>query len=152
MSKQRAAVYGTLIDGLSLPASIGITTKLFDDKIEFIAYTGQRESEHQHFNLDIEKVQKTFLLSERQVSKIMKSSAPGMIIGAAAFGILGAMVGGRIKTKQTSKLNNLLFIEYFSNNESKQILINIQTYLSQAKLFVKKINKLKPIINQTVEL
>ena len=33
-------------------------------------------------------------------NRFIQQSAPGMIIGAATFGLLGAMVGGRIKTKE----------------------------------------------------
>lgn len=75
-----------------------------------------------------------------------------MVIGAAAFGILGAMVGGRVKTKQASKLNSLLLFEYLSNDVSKQILLNLGDNQFQANTFLKKLKKIKPLSNQTIEL
>lgn len=101
--KVLAQVTGTLIDGLPIPAAVSVTANLYNERIDFIAATGRKASEYQHFNLELEKIQKVMVLNEQQIQQIVKQSAPGMIIGAAAFGLLGAMVGGRVQTKQTTK-------------------------------------------------
>lgn len=75
-----------------------------------------------------------------------------MIIGAAAFGILGAMVGGRVKTKEKTKISTLLLVDYISDGENKQILIDVSDNFISANTFVNKFHKIKPQSNQPVQL
>ena len=140
-----------LIDGLPIPVSVPVTVFLYENHIDLEAITGTA-SPNQRFSLDIDKIQRVSLLNESQVQQIVKQSAPGMIVGAAAFGILGAMVGGRVKTKQTMVINSLLLIDYISDSESKQILLNVSNDVFQATSFVNKINKMNPRTNQTIQL
>ena len=147
-----AQVSGKLVDGLPIPASVIVLTKLFNEKIELEAFTGNKPSDHQRFDLGMEKVQKITLLNEKEIQQIVTQSAPGMIIGAAAFGILGAMVGGRVKTKNKVKINRLMLIDYISDGENKQILINVSESISQADIFANKFRKMKPQSNQPVQL
>ncbi|MCH5205689.1 MAG: hypothetical protein J1F09_01965 [Oscillospiraceae bacterium] len=146
------SVSGKLVDGLPIPAQVQVVTKLFNEKIELEAFTGNKPSDHQRFNLDIEKVQKVTILDEKQMQQIVTQSAPGMIIGAAAFGLLGAMVGGRVKTKDKVKINRLLLIDYISNEENKQILINVSDSGLQADAFANKFHNIKPQSNQPIQL
>lgn len=149
--KPAAQTVGILIDGLPIPVSVPVTVFLYENHIDLEAITGTT-SPNQRFSLDIDKIQRVSLLNESQVQQIVKQSAPGMIIGAAAFGILGAMVGGRVKTKQTMVINSLLLIDYISDSESKQILLNVSNDVFQATSFVNKINKMNPRTNQTIQL
>lgn len=148
----RSQVSGKLVDGLPIPAQVQVVTKLFNEKIELEAFTGNKPSDHQRFNLDIEKVQKVTILDEKQIQQIVTQSAPGMIIGAAAFGLLGAMVGGRVKTKDKVKINRLLLIDYISDGENKQILINVSESGLQADAFANKFHGIKPQSNQPIQL
>ena len=149
--KPAAQTVGMLIDGLPIPVSVPVTVFLYENRIDLEAITGTA-SPNQRFSLDIDKIQRVSLLNESQVQQIVKQSAPGMIVGAAAFGILGAMVGGRVKTKQTMVINSLLLIDYISDSESKQILLNVSNDVFQATSFVNKINKINPRTNQTIQL
>lgn len=149
--KPAAQTVGMLIDGLPIPVSVPVTVFLYENHIDLEAITGTA-SPNQRFSLDIDKIQRVSLLNESQVQQIVKQSAPGMIVGAAAFGILGAMVGGRVKTKQTMVINSLLLIDYISDSESKQILLNVSNDVFQATSFVNKINKMNPRTNQTIQL
>ena len=149
--KPAAQTVGMLIDGLPIPVSVPVTVFLYENRIDLEAVTGTA-SPNQRFSLDIDKIQRVSLLNESQVQQIVKQSAPGMIVGAAAFGILGAMVGGRVKTKQTMVINSLLLIDYISDSESKQILLNVSNDVFQATSFVNKINKMNPRTNQTIQL
>lgn len=56
--KPYAHISGTLVDGLPIPAAVNIIASLYDTKIEFVAITGKNASEHQYFNMDIDKLQK----------------------------------------------------------------------------------------------
>lgn len=147
---KHAQVYGTLVDGLPIPAQVQVVTRLFSERVELEAFTG---ANHQKFNLDLEKIQRVSILNEKQIKQIVTQSAPGMIIGAAAFGLLGAMVGGRVKTKNQIKINSLLLIDYISDEENKQILINVSENTPQAADFVSKFHGLKPLVsNQPIQL
>lgn len=149
--KPNAQTVGTLVEGLPIPASVPVAVFLYENRIDLEAVTGTA-SPNQKFSLDVDKIQRVSLLNESQVQQIIKQSAPGMIIGAAAFGILGAMVGGRVKTKQATVINQLLLIDYISNGESKQILLNVSNDTFQATTFVSKINKMNPSTNQPIQL
>ncbi|MDE6030339.1 MAG: hypothetical protein K2G32_01800 [Oscillospiraceae bacterium] len=147
-----AYVTGTLVDGLPIPAAVAVTANLYNERVDLIAAAGKKRSECQYFNLDIEKIQKVIVLNEQQIQQIVTQSAPGMIIGAAAFGLLGAMVGGRVKTKEKTKLKFILLIEYISDSETKQILLNTGEDSSQAYTFANRFHKIKPQTNQTIQL
>ena len=56
---------------------------------------------------------------------MVEQPAPGMILEAAAFGTLGAMVRGRTKTKEKINVYTLLIIDYVSG-EAKQIILNVR--------------------------
>lgn len=56
---------------------------------------------------------------------MVEQSEPGMILEAAAFGTLGAMVRGRTKTKEKINVYTLLIIDYVSG-EAKQIILNVR--------------------------
>lgn len=149
--KPSAQTVGMLIDGLPVPASVPVAVYLYENRIDLEAVT-RTASPNQKFSLDINKIQRVSLLNESQVQQVIKQSAPGMIIGAAAFGVLGAMIGGRVKTKQTTVISHLLLIDYTSDGESKQILLNVSNDIFQATTFAKKVNSVNPHINQTVQL
>lgn len=149
--KPSAQTVGMLIDGLPVPVSVPVAVYLYENRVDLEAVTGTA-SPNQKFSLDINKIQRVSLLNESQIQQVIKQSAPGMIIGAAAFGVLGAMIGGRVKTKQTTVISHLLLIDYTSDGESKQILLNVSNDIFQATTFAKKVNSVNPHINQTVQL
>lgn len=90
-------------------------------------------------------------MDERQIRQVVEQSASGMILGAAAFGTLGAMVGGRTKTKEKINVNLLLVIDYFSG-EAKQIVLNVSDYKKASEQVVKRFREMKPVANDTVTL
>ena len=64
-------------------------------------------------------------MGEWQIRQVVEQPAPGMILEAAAFGTLGAMVRGRTKTKEKINVYTLLIIDYVSG-EAKQIILNVR--------------------------
>ena len=113
---------GDLIDGLPVPSGIRITVELQPERLELQALTRRN-----------------------------KTDSSGMILGAAAFGTLGAMVGGRTKTNQKININTLLIIDYFSG-EAKQIVLNVSDYKKESEQVVKRFREMKPVANDTVTL
>ena len=76
-----------------------------------------------------------------------------MIIGGAAFGILGAMVGGRTKTKDKLIQHSILVIDYQSDGK-KQIILDVTENMAllATEQLIKRFKELKPIQNSTIQL
>lgn len=91
---------GNLIDGLPVPAQTQIVITLENTSFRIKAYPGRDKSSWKTFNLEIEKVSNIQIMDERQIKQVVEQCAPGMILETAAFSLLGAMVGGRNKTKK----------------------------------------------------
>lgn len=151
LADAKCSVFGNLVSGLNLPEKTQLSINLFSDKIKIVTNYGNN-SANQTFELPLEKVTNAFILSEQQVQQIVSQSAPGMVIGAAAFGILGAMVGGRVKTKEKRTMHFFFGIDYTSNGENCQVIIDVGEWSVQANKFIKELNKVKPLENTTVQL
>lgn len=67
------------------------------------------------------------------MEKVISQSAPGMIIGVAAFGLIGAVIGGRVKTKDVKNTTHFVLINYNSDGE-KQIVIKTNDALGAMKI------------------
>ena len=103
---------GDLIDGLPLPAGSWITVDLSPERFLFQGLIGKDKKNWPTYELPIEKIENVQLMNQREIQQVIEQSAPGMIIGGAAFGILGAMVGGRVKTKEKIENHSILIIDY----------------------------------------
>ncbi len=133
----------TLIDGLPLNQDTNLIMKLTVEKLIIIVSKTKQE-----FEIEISKLISVEYKTETEISNIINQSAPGMIIGAAAFGILGAMIGGRVKTKQVKTVNHFLIINYQSGEE-KQIVLQTNDGNS-AKQISEYFRQLKPLPDKTV--
>jgi hypothetical protein len=143
---------GTLIDGLPVPQNTTIIAKLFPEGLQIKALTGTNKADWKTFELSIEKVENIQLMNEREIKQVIEQSAPGMILGAAAFGVLGAMVGGRTKTKEKIQVNTLLVIDYLSG-EKKQIVLNVSNNIKDSTRVVNRFKEIKPPApNETIQL
>ena len=154
MFKQKSlSSSGNLIDGLPVPAQTEIVITLEDVNFRIKAYPGRDKNSWKTFNLEVEKVSNIQIMDERQIKQVVEQAAPGMILGAAAFGLLGAMVGGRNKTKEKISVRNLLIIDYISNGE-KQIIIDISNDLKDSTKIVKRFHEMKPetVLQETIQL
>ena len=140
-----------MIDGLPIPSGIRITVELQPERFELQALTGRNNADWKTYELSVEKITNVQLMDERQIRQVVEQSASGMILGAAAFGTLGAMVGGRTKTKEKINVNLLLVIDYFSG-EAKQIVLNVSDYKKASEQVVKRFREMKPVANDTVTL
>ncbi len=92
-----------------------------------------------------------YALDERQIKQIIEQSTPGMILGAATFGLLGAMVGGRVKTKDKITIKTLLVIDCQSDTQ-KQIVLDVTNNKKDSERLTKHFKELKPIHNQPIQL
>ena len=74
-----------------------------------------------------------------------------MIIGGAAFGVLGAMVGGRVKTKEKIENHSILIIDYQSGDK-KQIILDVTKALKDSERVSNRFKELKQVQTSTVQL
>lgn len=128
----------TLVDGLPLNQGADLIMKLTTEKALFIASKTKQE-----FDIDFSKLLSVEYKSETEMNNIISQSAPGMIIGAAAFGVIGAMIGGRVKTKQVKTVNHFVIVNYQSG-EQKQIVLQTNDGAS-AQAISEYFRKLKPL-------
>ena len=142
---------GDLIDGLPLPVGSWITVDLSPNHFLFQGLIGKDKKNWPTYELPIEQVENVQLMNQREIQQVIEQSTPGMIIGGAAFGILGAMVGGRIKTKEKVKNHNILVVDYQSGDK-KQIILDVTNALKDSERLLNRFKELKPVQNSTVQL
>lgn len=142
---------GNLIAGLPVPENTPITFCLFPEAIKFQALTGTKKEHWPQYELSIDKVEKMQIFNHQQIQQVISQSTPGMILGAATFGILGAMIGGKVKTKEKINISQLLIIDYISDGK-KQIVLNISQDLKGSQNVVEHFNRLKPSSPEPVQL
>lgn len=88
-----------------------------------------------------------------EIQKQVVSSVGGAIGGAVLFGPLGAMIGGRAKTKELRTVSTCLLFTYEKNNSIDYIAFNATNNLLNSNKLMnefKKINSTKE--NKRIEL
>ncbi len=142
---------GDLIDGLPLLAGSKITVNLSPERFLFQGLIGKDKKNWPTYELPIEKIENVQLMNQRQIQQVIEQSTPGMIIGGAAFGTLGAMVGGRVKTKEKIENHSILIIDYQSGDK-KQIILDVTKALKDSERVLNRFKELKPVQTSTVQL
>lgn len=97
------------VAGLPLAEGAHCTIVFDDERIEI-------SSGNSSFRLDMQKVTDVTITTSTEIQKSYVSSAGGAAAGAALFGPLGAMVGGRIKEKTTKTIDEYFIIAYHKND------------------------------------
>jgi hypothetical protein len=140
-AKNEAVALGNLVEGLPVPQNSDLSIKLTPDAMTIVGCG-------QEFEINFSKLTLVDLKSDVEMEKIIKQSAPGMIIGAVAFGVIGAMIGGRVKTKEKRTVNHFLLISYLSD-ELKTIVIDVTKDWYNAAQLVDYFRKLNPTYAKT---
>ena len=99
-----------------------------------------------------EKITDISIKTDTEIQQQLVSSAGGAIAGAMLFGSLGAIIGGRVKTKKVKTTTNYLIITYKSENELKYIGFDIQNNPSSADKLVKEFQKSNSASGVKIEL
>ena len=93
------------------------------------------------FKLPLEKVTDVSMTTEAEIQKAYISSIGGAVGGAVLFGPLGAMVGGRVKTKEDRSVTNYLVFTYLKEGEVKYIAFDVTSNVSKGKYYVELFKK-----------
>ncbi|MDR1160233.1 MAG: hypothetical protein LBK69_06370 [Syntrophomonadaceae bacterium] len=92
----------------------------------------------QQFNLAKEKIIDVSKRTDVEIQKQLVSSAGGAVGGALLFGPVGALIGGRTKTKDAKKVSNYLIFTYQKDDEPQYVGFDIENSTSLAEKFVKE--------------
>ncbi len=151
MKKKTQSIGGSLMSGLEVPEGSFVQVIASPERLKLTAVINAGKVYQKEFNLAISKINYIRLMNEQEVKQVIEQSKPGMILGAAAFGIIGAMIGGRVKTKDKKTLKQILIIDYGSN----QIVLDCsgEHFITQ-NAFMKYVNNLltEKIDDSPVEL
>lgn len=141
--KEKVIVGGFLVSGLPERENSDLMLELFDDHIHIKSFRDFKNE----YKISLDKVTNVKYYNESQIEKVITQSTPGMIIGAATFGAVGAMIGGRVKTKEKKATLDFLLIKY----DDKEFCMRI-TYYPSVKKFIDKIIGLKPSLDDSKEI
>ena len=144
--QKKEIVMGYLVCGIPEHENSDLFISLENDQIVISSHIDFKNK----YTIALDKVTAISTYTEMEVEKIISQSAPGMIVGAATFGVLGAMIGGRVKTKEKKTVNNFLLIKHGDASE----FVMRTTYIPSVSSFIEKIHEIKPELNQpqTIEL
>lgn len=130
-----------------LPIAENVMCKLcsYPDRIEFMSGSA-------NITLARNKITDICVKSETEIQKQMVSNPGGAIAGAMMFGAVGAIIGGKPKTKKQKTTSFYLIITYVkSQNELSYIVLNATGSFSAHK-FVKEFHALNSNSTAQVEL
>lgn len=135
-NKNQKVSLGNLVEGLPIPQNTDLTIKLTPSELSMVG-------NGQEFEVNFLKLMMIDVKFDVEMEKIIQQSAPGMVIGAVTFGVIGAMIGGRVKTKEKRVVNHFLIVNY-QTDELKTIVIDVTKDWHNAAQLVDYFRKLNP--------
>ncbi len=133
------------VNGLPIPENVLCEVFSYPDRIDFKSGTTE-------IKLPKEKITDISIKTDTEIQQQLVSSAGGAIAGVMLFGSLGAIIGGRVKTKKVKTTTNYLIITYKSENELKYIGFDIQNNPPSADKLVKEFQKSNSASGVKIEL
>jgi hypothetical protein len=129
-----------------LPIAQDAPTYLYlcDDKVIF-------ERNEMTYNLEWNKIKDITMKTDLEIQKAYVSSIGGAVAGGVLFGPLGAIIGGRTKTKVNKKIEKYLIFTYNKDENIDFISFDV-TGIIKANEFVKFFNKNKPANRTEINL
>ena len=102
-------IVGNHVSGLDIP-NVAVSVVLSQTGLKIAAPSIKKE-----YNLTLERIRNISWYNEVEFEKHIKSSLLGGVIGTAAFGAAGAVIGSRPKEKEKRKVQFYLLVEYPDN-------------------------------------
>lgn len=138
LKEQGLTVHTTFphVHGLPIAENLFCEIFSFPNRIEFKSGTT-------HITLMREKITYMCIKTDTEIQQQIVSSIGGTIAGGAMFGTLGAIIGGRAKTKKIKTVTKYLIITYKNNqNELAYIGFEVTNNLAPAYSLIAEFNKL----------
>lgn len=118
--KNEVIVLGDLVEGLPLKENTDLFLKLSNSGLYIY---GLSNGEKKEFDIPLDHISSIEHKNEIEMQQYVKQSIPGMIIGNATFGLLGAMIGGRVKTKEKKQITDFIIVNYILDEPKTIVLI-----------------------------
>lgn len=136
------------VNGLPIAENLLCEIFSFPNRIEFKSGTT-------NITLMREKITYMCIKTDTEIQQQLVSSIGGTIAGGAMFGTLGAIIGGRAKTKQIKTVTKYLIITYM-NNQNQLAYIGFEILngfaLSSAYSLIEEFNRLNTNTNVHIDL
>lgn len=124
------------VHGLPIAENLICKVYSYPDRLEFKSGTTS-------INLPRNKITDMCIKTDVEIQKQMISSAGGAVAGGLAFGPLGAIIGGRVKTKNIINATNYLIITYTDNSgKLAYIGFGVTGIVSYAEKLIKEFKQL----------
>jgi hypothetical protein len=131
------------ISGLPVAQEAPTYLYLCEDKIIF-------ERNEMTYNLEFNKIKDITIKTDMEIQKAYVSSAGGAVAGGILFGPLGAIIGGRTKTKTNKTINKYLIFTYNKDNNIDFISFDVTGTIKAydfVKFFMKNIPSERTEVN-----
>lgn len=120
------------VNGLPIAENLFCTILSYSDRLEFKSGTTE-------IKLARSKITDMCTKSDVEIQKHMVSNAGGAIAGGIMFGPLGALIGGRAKSKSTKHITNYLIITYITDQRDVAYIgFDVTDNLFSAGKFIKE--------------
>lgn len=124
------------VNGLPIAENLLCEIKSYRDRLDFKAGTT-------NIKLPREKITDMCIKTDTEIQNQAVSSVGGAIAGGVMFGTLGAIIGGRVKTKKVKTITQYLIITYIGElGELKYIGFDIKNNSQSASKLVKEFHEL----------
>lgn len=133
------------VDGLPIAENMLCEVFSFPDRIEFKSGTTQ-------IKLSKEKITDMSVKTDTDIQNQVVSSIGGAVAGAMVFGTLGAIIGGRTRTKKVKTISNYLIITYNSDGDLKYLGFDIKNNPQSAFKLVDEFRKNSITLGMQLEL
>jgi hypothetical protein len=127
------------IVGLELPERMYCEVEVYSDRLNIIS--GNKE-----YNLKIEKINSVDFDMDIDIEKYTKSSVVKGALGAAMFGVSGAIIGSAPKTKEVRSVTSKAIINYDNSSGTSSYIIFEDFEANTAKGAAKFVDILRPMI------
>lgn len=144
--EKNSNLFIALLHFYGLPISKNVVTQIFSTPSEYEFIAGNNS-----FKLSKDKVTDVTITTDVEVQKNNVSSIGGAIGGAALFGPIGAMIGGRSKEKTSKIVHSYLIFTFLDNNDLKYVAFDC-TNNFQAHKFVKEFKAIENKKTTTINL
>lgn len=136
-----------LVSGLPLVEESLCEVFSFPDRLDFKCGTTE-------ITLSKSKITDMMVKTDTEIQNQIVSSAGGAISGALLFGAIGAIIGGRAKSKKVKNISNYLIITYRDNKEGdlKFIVFDTKNNPASAHKLVKEFQQISNSSNTKIIL
>ncbi|WP_097026179.1 hypothetical protein [Clostridium peptidivorans] len=132
------------ITGLEIPEKMYCEVTVYSDKL--VIESGDKE-----YNLKMEKICSVDFDMNLDIEKYTKSSMVKGVVGAATFGVSGAIIGSSPKTKEKRKVTCKAIISYENSSGDTAYMIFEDLEANAVKGAARLVDTLRPIVKKREE-